>query len=119
MGGLMSFVAAIALCSSSAIWRFSASVRGRPFFFPHGTRDRMSSAAELETRLKAVCRNPFTSRLLDSLAMSISAPSSTPCGWGLISSVSFGSWSVARGKVRVSLPGPLPDVRCPAPTGRM
>ena len=51
--------------------------------------------------------------------MSMSAPSSTPCGWGLISSVSFGSWSVARGKVRVSFPGPLADVRCPAPTGRV
>ena len=118
VGGLMSFVAAIALCSCSAIAR-SASARGFTLFLPHGTWRRMSAAAEDETRLNADCRNPLTSRLFDSCAISMSAPSSTPCGCGLISTASFGSSVVARGNDSVSLPGRSVPVRWPAPTGRV
>ena len=103
----MSFVAAIALCSSSAIARLSPRTRGRTCFLPHGTFARMSLAACGETRLNVDCRKPFTSWLFDSRARSISAPSSTPCGCGLISAASFGSSSAARGNVSVSLPGPV------------
>ena len=119
VGGLISFEAAMALCSSSAICRFSPRTRGRTGFLPQGTLARMSAAAEGDTRLKAVCRKPRTSWLLDSRAMSISAPSSTPCGWGLISSASLGSSVVARGKVSVSLPGLSVPLRWAAPTGRV
>ena len=42
VGGLMSFVAAIALCSSSAIARFSPSTRGLTGFLPQDTLARMS-----------------------------------------------------------------------------
>ena len=116
----MSFVAAMALCSSSAIARFSPSTRGLTAFLPQGTLARISPAAWAETRLKAVCRKPRTSWLFDSRAMSMSAPSSTPCGCGLISTASLGSSVVARGKVSVSLPGrSAPVVRWAAPTGRV
>ena len=79
----------------------------------------MSLAAEDETRLKAVCRKPRTSRLFDSRAMSMSAPSSTPWGCGLISSASLGSSEAARGKLSVSLPGRSAFGRWAAPTGRV
>ena len=119
MGGLISFVAAMALCSSSAMARFSPRTRGRTGFLPQDTLARMSPAADGETRLNAVCRKPRTSWLFDSRAMSISAPSSTPCGWGLISSASLGSSVVARGKVSVSLPGLSVPARWALPTGRV
>ena len=119
MGGLISFVSPSALCSSSAIVRLAPSTRGLTGFLPHGTLARISPDAAEETRLNAVCRKPRTSRLFDSRAASISAPSSTPCGCGLISSASFGSSSVARGKLSVSLPGWLAFARWPAPTGRV
>ena len=45
VGGLMSLVAAIALCSSSAIVRLSPRTRGRTCFLPQGTFARMSLAA--------------------------------------------------------------------------
>jgi hypothetical protein len=118
-GGFMSFVAAIALCSSSAIARFCASTRGRTGFLPHATFERISPAAAAETRLKVVWRKPRTSWLFDSPAASISAPSSTPWGCGLISAASLGSSSVARGKTSVSLPGRSVPARCAAPTGRV
>jgi hypothetical protein len=80
VGGLMSFVAAMALCSSSAIARFAPSTRGRTGFLPQGTLARISPAAWADTRLKALWRKPRTSWLFDSRAKSMSAPSSTP--WG-------------------------------------
>jgi hypothetical protein len=46
VGGLMSLEAAMALCSSSAICRFSPRTRGRTGFLPQGTLARMSAAAE-------------------------------------------------------------------------
>ena len=52
-------------------------------FLPQGTLARISLAAWAETRLNAVCRKPRTSWLFDSRAMSMSAPSSTPCGMRL------------------------------------
>ena len=116
----MSFVAAMALCSSSAMTRLSPSARGLTTFLPHGTLARMSLAACEETRLNAVCRKPRTSRLFDSRARSISAPSSTPWGCGFISTASLGSSFAARGKDSVSLPGRLEwSLRWDAATGRV
>ena len=120
VGGLISFVAAIALCSSSAIARFSPRTRGLTGFLPQGTLARMSAEAADETRLNAVCRKPRTSRLFDSRASSMSEPSSTPCGCGLISTASLGSSLAARGKDSVSLPGRLEwSLRWDAATGRV
>ena len=119
VGGFMSFVSPMALCSSSAIARFAPSTRGLTGFLPPLTLARISPAADGDTRLNAVCRKPRTSWLFDSRAMSISAPSSTPCGCGLISTASFGSSLVARGKLSVSLPGLSAFSRWAAPTGRL
>ena len=119
VGGFMSRVAAIALWSSSAMARFVPSTRGRTTFLPQGTLARISPAAWADTRLKVVCRKPRTSWLFDSPAASMRAPSSTPCGWGLISIASLGSSSVARGKTSVSLPGRSVPARWAAPTGRV
>ena len=69
-------------------------------------------------RRPRTCRKPRMSRAFDSRAMSISAPSSTPCGCGLISVASLGTSSVARGKVSDSLPAWFVPARCAAPTGR-
>ena len=115
----MSRVAAIALCSSSAIARFAPRTRGLTAFLPQDTLARISPAAWAETRLKVVCRKPRTSWLFDSRAMSMRAPSSTPWGWGLISIASLGSSSAARGKTSVSLPGRSAPARWAAPTGRV
>ena len=52
VGGLMSFVSPMALCSSSAMARFSPRTRGRTGFLPQGTLARISPAAWAETRLK-------------------------------------------------------------------
>ena len=98
--------------------RLAPGARGRTVFFPHGTFERMSFADCDETRLNALCRKPRTSRLFDSCAISMSAPSSTPCGCGLISTASFGSSVDARGKLRISLPGTDAFVRWLTPTGR-
>ncbi len=121
VGGFMSFVSAMARWSSSAMVLFPPIARGRTGFLPHGTRARISPAAWAETRLNAPCRKPRTSWLFDSCAISMSAPSSTPWGWGLISIASLGRVVTARGKLSVSLPGRLtPASRRWAPlTGRV
>ena len=103
-GGAMILVAWIPLWSFSARSRSAAISRGRtrsfsPAFFT------ISPDTWEETRLKEVWRKPRTSRDFESPAMVMRAPSSTPCGCGLISSASLGSSSVARGKVSRSCLG--------------
>ena len=104
VGGAMMRVSCSALWSRVASSRSAPTSRGRSRSLRPAVL-RMAAATGGETRLKAVCRNPLTSWLFDSDAISMSAPSSTPCGCGLISRASLGSSSVARGKVSGSCRG--------------
>ena len=94
-GGAISLVSAMDLCSASACARSSVCGRMVGFSLARGTQ--ISSAVATETRLKSVCRKVRSSRDLLSVRSSISAPSSTPWGWGLISTASLGGRSLARG----------------------
>ncbi len=96
-GGAMIFVFWMPAWSLAARSRSPAIWRGRSRSLSPAA-ERISLATWEETRLKEVWRNPFTSWLLESPAIVMSAPSSTPCGWGRISSASLGSSLVARGK---------------------
>ena len=65
----------------------------------------MSLATLAPTRLNSSCRKPESERQEVSFSIAIKRPSSTPCGCGLISTVSGGSSFV------VALVGDLSPVR--------
>ena len=91
--GALIFVRSIALFSRSAS---SFAIRlgcARVFSFAVA---QISLATLGPTRLNSCCRNADNQRWVLSLSILISMPSSTPCGCGLISSVSAGFSLVPR-----------------------
>ncbi len=75
VGGDMILVAAIALCSASALERLSLEGRARGEMPALAT---ISCARRLETRLNSDARKPVMLRDFDSRSHCMSTPSSTP-----------------------------------------